>query len=416
MLGEEKTGKIYISELLNCIPASDSPAFLADLALLLYDLERTGEVRLTEPSAASWEAAVCQCYEVHPELYPLQRPPLQVSDECADCTARILDALCSEPSEIRRNAAAVLNEVLQMLIDRRYFAHFITPASLADMMADLIEPAASEALLDPVCGSGRLLAAASARCRSCVPIGVEINRDLAAAAFVSVYLSGGAASLYCEDFFGFASGKTGSFDAVLANPPYENDIGLTLRFVEAILRVLKPGGRCGILVPEGFLTVTANSKVVETRRRLLEEYTFEGAVALPMKMYKPYMMSHSSLLLLRKESPAPDSNIFFSRIPEYGGAESDFPDTVYREDMNQVAEAWRYHKRHGFQRQRASDAVYWTASREDIRRENYIFAADTYRPSLYAAEQMHLTEALEQLRSSQTKLEALFRYSSHRDT
>lgn len=408
MFSDEKIRKTYIGELLNWIPAADPPAFFADFALLLYDLEKTGEVRLTEPTAASWKAAVCQCYEGCPELYPLRRPPMQISRECAECTARLLEALCSEPSEIRRNASAVLNELLQMLIDRRQFPHFITPVSLAEMMAEMIEPAPGEDLLDPVCGSGRLLSAASARCRSCAACGVEINRDLAAAAFVGVHLSGGAVSLHCEDFFDFASGKPGSFDAVLANPPYDNNISLTLHFAEAILRVLKPGGRCGILVPEGFLTATANSRLVEARRRLLEEYTFEGAVALPMKIYKPYMMSHSSLLLLRKEKPDPKNNIFFSRIPEYEGAESDFPDIVYRGNMNQVVDAWRYHKKHGFQSQRAADAVYWTASQEDIRRENYIFAADTYRPSLYAAEQMHLAEALEQIRGSQKKLEALF--------
>ena len=187
-------------------------------------------------------------------------------------------------------------------------------------------------MYDPACGTGRLLAAAYAQCPECVLVGGDIREESAELAFFNLYFSGGAsASLYTEDFL--SDGQDRQADLILSNPPYTDlrlsnpsyteaggdRSGVTARFLDRILHRLKMGGRCAVLVPQGFLTNTSSRMVKEERRAILERYTLEAVISLPRKIYSPYTMSYSSMLLIRKEeSGRRDYPVFISRLVEIG--------------------------------------------------------------------------------------------------
>lgn len=232
-------------------------------------------------------------------------------------------------------------------------------------MARMIAPKKGEVILDPVCGSGRLLVAAAKRNNDCVLAGIDVNARMIVTAFFNMYFNGKvSARLYQMNFLKDLN-KCGRCDAVLANPPYGDDIHMTIDYVDRIMEMLKTGGRCGILVPEGFLTSTVRD-VIETRIRLLETYTLEGIVALPRKIYKPYTESNSSLIMLRKQSAAPDYTVFLSRLPEWDGGNNGFSDRVYKQDMDRIAAAWQYYKEKKDDLWRLyGDDIAWSVSSEE---------------------------------------------------
>lgn len=104
------------------------------------------------------------------------------------------------------------------------------------------------------------------------------------------------------------------FDVVLANPPFsgkvdrdriveEVKIGTTttteLLFLRYMLDSLKPGGRCGVVVPEGVLFGSTGAHK-ELRRMLLEEARVDAVLSLPGGVFQPYSGVKTSVLFFTK--------------------------------------------------------------------------------------------------------------------
>ncbi|MCW8088034.1 class I SAM-dependent DNA methyltransferase [Sabulicella glaciei] len=104
------------------------------------------------------------------------------------------------------------------------------------------------------------------------------------------------------------------FDVVLANPPFsgrvdrdrivdEVRVGSTtateLLFLRYMLDALKPGGRCGVVVPEGVLFGSTGAHK-ELRRMLMEETAVEAVLSLPGGVFQPYSGVKTSVLVFHK--------------------------------------------------------------------------------------------------------------------
>lgn len=122
------------------------------------------------------------------------------------------------------------------------------------------------------------------------------------------------------------SGKrSGSFDYILANPPFTGNVDTgdlsqnrarfeytgtgdkakpittksELLFVWLMLDLLKTGGRAAVIVPDGVLF--GNTKAHrELRRQLLFQHTLECVVSLPANMFQPYSGVKTSILFFQK--------------------------------------------------------------------------------------------------------------------
>jgi type I restriction enzyme M protein len=106
-----------------------------------------------------------------------------------------------------------------------------------------------------------------------------------------------------------------AFDLVLANPPFKGSLDASdvhpsltrvaktrkteLLFVALMLRLLKLGGRCGVIVPDGVLFGSSAAHVA-VRKALVEENQLEAVVKLPAGVFKPYAGVSTAVLLFRK--------------------------------------------------------------------------------------------------------------------
>lgn len=382
--------------------------FLNDAALFLYALAKgrpdfIGTLEHSEcRSISEW------ILNSHRELEPLNYRFGQVlqavnEDVWHDLTECFRQAASDrQPGE---SAAMLFDYFLQQMYVKEKIGNFLTPRTLADMMARMINPKPGQVVLDPVCGSGRLLIAAAESCKGCRCIGIDLDEKIRTTAFFNMAFHGVAhGKLYGADFLRESRKEQG--DVILANPPYGDDIHETIHFVERIMDALKPGGRCGILVPEGFLTNVGNRDVVAARRDLLCRHSLEGVISLPRKLYKPYTVSKSSLILLKKQPAQPGEDIFFGCVPEYDGGESEFSDAVYEQDMGRIAKAWKFRKQ-GQRREngKAGKEIFWRASSEEIKKKEYIFGADHYRKSDYTYRDWRSEGFRERVLAGQEELE-----------
>jgi type I restriction enzyme M protein len=122
------------------------------------------------------------------------------------------------------------------------------------------------------------------------------------------------------------AGDEERYSLILANPPfagsldYENtakdllDIIKTkkteLLFMALFLRLLKPGGRAAVIVPDGVLFGSSNAHK-ELRRMIVEEQKLDAVISLPSGCFKPYAGVSTAILLFTKTNSGGTDNVWF---------------------------------------------------------------------------------------------------------
>jgi len=154
------------------------------------------------------------------------------------------------------------------------------------------------------------------------------------------------------------------FDFILENPPFSGAAQSPKRslrvekgdkyvlFLAAALRSLKPGGRAGIVLPNGILFGDTNAHA-EVKRRLLAECDLQAVVTLPKGMFEPYTPNPTCFLIFQKTGK-PTDNVWFYRVEGDGSSlkkarkfgpqfRNDFPDLLAKWPKRQTADgiAWR---------------------------------------------------------------------------
>jgi type I restriction enzyme M protein len=153
------------------------------------------------------------------------------------------------------------------------------------------------------------------------------------------------------------------FDCILENPPFSG-AGLapkrSLRvekgekyvlFLAAALRSLRPGGRAGIVLPNGILFGDTNAHL-EVKKRLLAEFDLQAVVTLPKGMFEPYTPNPTCFLIFQKTGK-PTKETWFYRVEGDGSSlkkarkfgpqfRNDFPDLLAKWPKRQTEEgrAW----------------------------------------------------------------------------
>jgi type I restriction enzyme M protein len=190
----------------------------------------------------------------------------------------------------------------------------------------------------------------------------------------------------------------GGFDVVLANPPFSGKIdkdrivddvkvGTTtateILFLKYMMESLKPGGRCGVVVPEGVLFgSTAAHK--EIRRQLIENNTVEAVLSLPGGVFQPYANVKTSVVFFQKG--ATTERVLFLHADADGyklDAQHETP--IKNDDLPMLVEAFN-RRRTLWPLWQARDTradwaeKWWFAESDTIRVADFNLAAGRYRP------------------------------------
>ena len=116
------------------------------------------------------------------------------------------------------------------------------------------------------------------------------------------------------------------YTVVLANPPFAGSLDaetvakdLTaivktkkteLLFMALFLRLLKPGGRAAVIVPDGVLFGSSKAHK-ELRRMLVEDHKLDGVVSLPAGVFRPYAGVSCAILLFTRTDSGGTDHVWF---------------------------------------------------------------------------------------------------------
>jgi type I restriction enzyme M protein len=154
------------------------------------------------------------------------------------------------------------------------------------------------------------------------------------------------------------------FDFILENPPFSGAAQSPKRslrvekgekyvlFLAAALRSLRPGGRAGIILPNGILFGDTNAHL-EVKRRIFAECDLQAVVMLPKGMFEPYTPNPTCFLVFEKTG-RPTESVWFYRVEGDGSSlkkarkfgpqfRNDLPDLIKKWPQRQTADgaAWR---------------------------------------------------------------------------
>ena len=129
------------------------------------------------------------------------------------------------------------------------------------------------------------------------------------------------------------AGEAERYSLILANPPFAGSLDYEttakdlqaivktkkteLLFLALFLRLLKPGGRAAVIVPEGVLFGSTKAHT-EIRRILVEDQKLDAVVKLPSGVFKPYAGVSTAILFFTKTNSGGTDDVWFYDVTADG--------------------------------------------------------------------------------------------------
>jgi len=213
------------------------------------------------------------------------------------------------------------------------------------------------------------------------------------------------------------------FHVILANPPFSGrvdrdrlvedvKVGSTtateLLFLKYMMDSLRPGGRCGVIVPEGVLFGSTGAHK-ELRRQLIENNRVEAVLSLPGGVFQPYSGVKTSVLFFRKGGTT--ERVQFLHADDDGyklDANHDTP--IEADDLPVLIAAWAerdsLHERWQSRDPAAEwPEKWWFADAATLRANDFNLSAGRYRPMSQAqVEHRDPRELLDELAAMEVEI------------
>ena len=248
---------------------------------------------------------------------------------------------------------------------------FRTPKHIRDMMVALLRPTPDDVICDPACGTAGFLISAAEYIRAHYESGMTTEQweHFAGPAFTGydtdpTMLSISAMNLMLHsihhpdvryrDSVSKENTVNAAFTMCLANPPFKGSIDAEsisdslkavtstkkteLLFLALFLRLLKKGGQCACIVPDGVLF--GSSKAHQSiRRELVEQHQLRAVISMPSGVFRPYAGVSTAVLIFTKTAAGGTGNVWFYDMQADGFslddkrtpvAQNDIPDIIAR--------------------------------------------------------------------------------------
>ena len=250
---------------------------------------------------------------------------------------------------------------------------FRTPRHIIRMMVELMDPKADDIICDPACGTSGFLVTAGEYLKerrkeeiffnrqkkdhymNHMFFGYDMDRTMLRIGAMNM-MTHGIDNPFIEyrDSLSDQNPDKDRYSLILANPPFKGSLDADivsadllkvcktkkteLLFLALFLRMLRVGGRCACIVPDGVLfgSSTAHKAI---RRELVDGNRLEAVISMPSGVFKPYAGVSTAVLIFTKTGHGGTDNVWFYDMQADGFSlddkrspvqENDIPDIVAR--------------------------------------------------------------------------------------
>ena len=297
----------------------------------------------------------------------------------------------------RQHFGDIYEQILNDLQSAGNAGEYYTPRALTTFMADRIDPKPGELLLDPACGTGGFLTSAILHLREryveTAEHEAEMQQALRAvekkqlphmlcATNMLLHNIEDPSFVRHDNTLGrpyTSYGQADRVDIVLTNPPFggKEEDGIETNFpkhfqtretadlfLALIIRLLKPGGRCGIVLPDG--TMFGEGVKTRLKEHLMEECNLHTIIRLPNSVFKPYSGIGTNMLFFEKGEPTKEIWFYEHRVPEGQKAYS-MTKPIKFEHLKPCIDWWGGEKRES----RKETEVAWRVTADEVKDRDY---------------------------------------------
>ena len=149
-----------------------------------------------------------------------------------------------------------------------------------------------------------------------------------------------------------------------------------LLFLALFLKLLKPGGRAAVIVPDGVLfgSSTAHKTL---RRMLVEDQKLDAVVKLPSGVFRPYAGVSTAILFFTKTNSGGTDDVWFYDVHADGFSLDDKRNPIEANDLQDALMRWAH--RRTSERERARTDQSFTVSKADIAAQDYDLSLSRYK-------------------------------------
>ena len=292
--------------------------------------------------------------------------------------SKVVDSL-DEIYEImnKTQSSDVRGDVYEYLLNKIASAgrngQFRTPRHIIRMMVEIADPKSDDVICDPACGTSGFLVSAAEYLKetkkeeiffdkdkkehymNTMFNGFDMDRTMLRIGAMNM-MTHGIENPFIEyrDSLSDQNADHDKYSLILANPPFKGSLDADavsadllkvcktkkteLLFLALFLRMLKVGGRCACIVPDGVLFGSSKAHK-DIRKHIVEDNMLEAVISMPSGVFKPYAGVSTAILVFTKTNHGGTDNVWFYDMTADGYSlddkrtpvnESDIPDIIER--------------------------------------------------------------------------------------
>lgn len=292
--------------------------------------------------------------------------------------SKVVDSL-DEIYEImnKTQSSDVRGDVYEYLLNKIASAgrngQFRTPRHIIRMMVEIVDPKSDDVICDPACGTSGFLVSAAEYLKetkkeeiffdkdkkehymNTMFNGFDMDRTMLRIGAMNM-MTHGIEDPFIEyrDSLSDQNADHDKYSLILANPPFKGSLDADavsadllkvcktkkteLLFLALFLRMLKVGGRCACIVPDGVLFGSSKAHK-DIRKHIVEDNMLEAVISMPSGVFKPYAGVSTAILVFTKTNHGGTDNVWFYDMTADGYSlddkrtpvnESDIPDIIQR--------------------------------------------------------------------------------------
>lgn len=349
-------------------------------------------------------------------------------------TPLLLDKIVTSMDGIYEQMAQLKNvdtrgDVYEYLLSKLATAgvngQFRTPRHIIRMMVELMDPKADEVVCDPACGTSGFLVSVSEYLKETrkeeiffnkqnknhymnhMFHGFDMDRTMLRIGAMNM-MTHGVDNPFIEyrDSLSEQNPDKEQYSLILANPPFKGSLDYDsvsadllkvcktkkteLLFLALFIRMLKVGGRCACIVPDGVLFGSSKAHKA-IRKELVEANRLEAVISMPSGVFKPYAGVSTAILIFTKTGYGGTDRVWFYDMKADGFSLDDKRSETKENDIPDIIK--RFKNLEGETERKRTEQSFFVTKKE-IADNDYDLSINKYKEIEYVAVEYPSTEEI----------------------
>lgn len=332
-------------------------------------------------------------------------------------TAKVLAKVVDGIDAMDMSNKDIMGDVYEYLLGKIAAAgengQFRTPRHIINMMVQLMRPTLKDKILDPAMGSAGFLLSSAAY------ISAHQKRELMKQENLSYFKAGlfsgfdtdqsmlriGAMNMMLhgvedphiiyQDSLSGDNSERDAYSLIMSNPPFTGSVfqeeiskdlialaktrKTELLFCSLFIKMLKVGGRCASIVPDGVLFGSSKAHK-ELRKELVENQQLIAVISMPSGVFKPYAGVSTAILVFTKTNAGGTDKVWFYDMKADGFSLDDKRGEIADNDIPDIIR--RFHDPEGEAERKRTEQSFFVP-RAEIAENGYDLSINKYKKTEY---------------------------------